>query len=560
MSQKGASQPKPVVEQFSIRKLVTIPIVIIFAAAIIYGLVDPSGFFAIENMLADGVYFNFGWLIVAVTMVTLGLLIWLYFTKAGDVIIGGPNVKPLYKTKWEWFMVSLCATIGTGMVIWGVCETANFFWEPVPGLGVYEPGSQEAAVQGIGTILLHWGIPSISLYTIMGVVIGFAVYNMRLPFRVSSIAYPLIGKKCVGKFGDFLDILSIFAIAVSVAAVLGVGTVTLAAGVSSLTGLESDIMLQGTILVVLVATFIISSWSGLLKGVKWLSSINTKIFIFVAVFVFIFGGTAFILSLSVEALGASASMFFDRMTYMGTVNGDLWPKWWTVSYWTWMIVYGPMMGMFFAKIGRGRTFREYMQVQTLVGIFIIAWFCIFGGATVNMEIQTEGAVMATIRELGNEAAVFAFFNELPLSSIMGALFVLVLFLSVVTMADGLASTVASMTIFSKKGAIAEPPGYLKIFWGLVMASLAFVAIFSNTVSEDGIDMLMALKLLPMIGTFPMLIIYVIAFPAVVKMFNNREKYDVAYFPETAIVEKELIQDYTTLSDADAAQGAKKSDA
>ncbi len=541
-----AETKKTVVKKYSLRKVIFFPVSAIFLGAIIFGLVDPSGFFNLENAITQFGFDYFGWLYVMVTVASMGILAWLYFGKHGNIVIGGPKAEPFYKKKWHWFAVVLCGTIGTGMVIWGVCEPAIYFSEPVPGVWpALTPRTQEAAVYGMGTILLHWGFPAIALYTIMGVVVGFAVYNMKLPLRVSSIAYPLLGKKCNGAFGNLIDLFSCFAIAVSVATVLMVGTTTLSAGFDAMTGVPSGLSMQAIILILLVVTYIISSCTGLLKGVKILSNINTYVFIALVGFVLIFGGTRFIAVLSTESLGAQFDMFFSRMTYLGAVNGDQWPKWWTVNYWLFMIVYGPMMGMFFAKIGRGRSIKEFISVHTLSAIFIIAWFCIFGSATINIEMNTDASIYAASQALGNEAAVFEFFKHFPLTQVTSILFIGILFLSIVTMGDGLVTSVAAMSINSDEGAVAEPPRKLKIFWGVVMASIAFVSIFSNTASEDGINMLMAARMLPMIGAMPMLIVYIIGIFSVFKIFgkDNISKYNTAYDPEQSIVEPELRQNY-----------------
>lgn len=532
-------------KNYSIRKAVLIPMVSIFLGIIFVGVTNPSGFFKAEQAISTFGYDWFAWLYILVTLTSMAVLIWLIFSKFANVKIGGEDCEPIY-TRFQWFAVCLCGIIGTGMVIWGIAEPVTFLWEPVTGFGAFEPGSAEAAKFGLATALIHWGVPSIALYTIMGVIIGFVVYNMRLPFRISSIMYPIFGKKSMGRISDIVDNFSFFSISVSVAAVLAVAATTIGAGISIFFGIESSNLLRGAILLVLVISFIASSYSGLLKGIRILSDINTKIFIGLIAFVFVFGGTKFILSMSTEALGLSAQTFFQRMTYLGTVEGDKFPMWWTVIYWVWMVVYGPMMGLFLAKIGRGRTLREFIIVNMLPAFFIMLWFCVFGSSAINMELTNGGKIYATMGTSGLEAAVFAFFDQLPLSNILGVGFIFIVSISVITCVDGLTSTVSTLSVNSKDGSTAEPPTVMKIFWGFVMASVAFVSIFANTSSADGINMLNAAKMLPMIGALPMLFLYVFGFIALYKFLANREKYDVAYFPKTAIIEKELIQEFKDL--------------
>ncbi len=170
----------------------------------------------------------------------------------------------------------------------------------------------------------------------------------------------------------------------------------------------------------------------------------------------------------------------------------------------------------------------------------MGWFCVFGSSAIGFELSNGAPIRAAMSEVGLEASVFAYFNQLPLSALMGVGFIMVLYISVVTCCDGLASTCASMSVNSPTGAEAEPPGYLKIFWGLVMASVAFLSIVANAKSPDGIDMLQAAKMLPMVGALPMLFVYVLSIWAIIKIFSNTEKYDAANHPETSVVEAEVM--------------------
>lgn len=530
-------------KNYALRKGIFIPMLIVFAGTIGLGLTNPSGFFKVETAISNFGYNYFGWLYILITLSSIAVLAWVFFSKKGDIIMGGPDAKPIY-SYWKWFAVALCSIIGTGMVIWGIAEPVTFFHDPVTGIGgiggKLEPMSQGAAVQGLGTSLLHWGVPSIALYTILTIGIGFACYNMKLPFRVSSMLYVIFGKKAMGKIGTVIDAFCFFAIAVSVAAIMAVASTTIGTGISIFFGIESSTVLRAIVLLVILCTFLASSYSGLQRGIKWLSDWNAKIFVGMMIYAFIFGNPRFIMSLSTEAIGAHVDMFFTRMTYLGTIDGDMFPMWWTVIYWIWMIVYGPMMGMFLAKIAQGRTFRQVIGVTMLPALFIMGWFCIFGSSAIHFELTKGSPIHAAMSEVGLEASVFAYFEQLPLSVIMGVGFIFVLYISVVTCCDGLASTCASMSVNSATGGEAEPPGYLKIFWGLVMASVGFLSIVANATSPDGIDMLQAAKMLPMVGALPMLFVYVLSIWAIIKIFKNPQRYDVANCPQTAIVEKEVM--------------------
>lgn len=523
-----------------IRKVIFIPMSIIFIFIILMGLISPKAFYNVENAISNFQYDWFGWLYAVMAIFSVIVLTWLAFSKHGDIILGGPDAKPLL-SRWNWFAISLCGGIGTGIVFWGIAEPIFHLQNPIPMFN-HAAGSPEAALSALSVSFLHWGFPAYAHYALFGLAVGFAIYNMKLPFRISSTLYPLFGKRSMHTIGNVVDNIALFAIAVSVSAILAVASIQFGAGAKAVFGIEPSNLLRGAVLLVIVATFIISSYTGLLKGIRILSDLNAKLFIGLMVFIFIFGATRFTMFFSVEALGDSMQTFFSRMTYLSAVKGDKWPMWWTIIYWVWFIVYCPMIGLFLGKIAKGRSVREFIIMNLLVpGGFGILWFAVFGSNAINIELTTGGAIWQTIQSEGLEASVFAFMKYFPLSSVISVLFLVTLFLSVVTLCDSMTSTIASMSINIKNNESVEPPSKIKIFWGIVMSSVAFISILATTSSTEGaIDVIQSTKLLPMTAALPALFIYVAMAISVVLFFINRKKLDIVYFPQTNIIEKELI--------------------
>ncbi|SHI33521.1 Choline-glycine betaine transporter [Dethiosulfatibacter aminovorans DSM 17477] len=523
-----------------VRKVIFIPMSIIFVVIIMMGIVSPTAFYNFESAISNFQYNWFGWLYSMMAMINIAILAWLAFSKHGDIILGGEDAKPIL-SRWNWFAIALCGGIGTGIVFWGIAEPIFHLNSGIPGTG-FAPGSNEMALEGLSVCMLHWGIPSYAHYCIFGVAVGFAIYNMKLPYRISSTLYPLFGKKSFTTIGNIVDNICLFAIAVSVSAILAVAALNFGAGFYAIFGIEPTNTVRGIVLVVVVSTFIISSYTGLQRGIRRLSDMNAKIFIGLLFFIFVVGQTRFSMFFTVEALGRSLDQFFPRMTYLSAIEGNLWPMWWTVIYWIWMIVYGPMVGLFLGKIAKGRSIREFIIMNLMVpASFAILWFGIFGANAIKLELDTGGQIWNVIQTQGLEASVFSFLDNFPLPMVTKIGFMITLFLSVVTLCDSMTSTVASLSIDVPHGAEVEPPNNIKIFWGLVMSSVAFLSILASTSSTEGaVDIMQSTKLLPMTSALPVLFIYVALAVSMLKMFTQREKYDAAYYPETCVIESELM--------------------
>jgi glycine betaine transporter len=523
-----------------IRKAIFIPMSVLFIVIILMGLISPKAFYNVETAISNFQYDWFGWLYAVMAIFSVGILAWLAFSKHGDIILGGENAKPIL-SRWNWFAISLCGGIGTGIVFWGIAEPIFHLHNPIPMFN-HTAASPEAALSAMSASFIHWGFPAYAHYCLFGLAVGFAIYNMRLPFRISSTLYPLFGKRSLHAMGDVVDNIALFAIAVSVSAILAVASIQLGAGAKAVFGIEPTNLFRGVVLLVIVATFIISSYTGLLKGIRILSDLNAKIFIGLMIFIFVFGATRFSMFFTVEALGDSIQTFFSRMTYVSAVKGDKWPMWWTIIYWVWFIVYCPMVGLFLGKIAKGRSVREFIVMNLLVpGAFAIVWFGVFGSNAIKIELDSGGAIWNIIQTEGLEASVFAFLGYFPLSTVVSVLFLITLILSVVTLCDSMTSTIASMSISIKHNESVEPPSKIKIFWGLVMSSVAFLSILATTSSTEGaIDIIQSTKLLPMTAALPALFVYVAMAVSVIMFFIKRKNLDIVYFPATNTIEKELI--------------------
>ncbi|MBQ9646917.1 MAG: BCCT family transporter [Oscillospiraceae bacterium] len=530
-------------EKVTIRKPVFITMAILYVAIIVLGLAAPEWFATGEESIVNFACLNFGSLYDLLTLGLVFFCVWVMFSKkVGDIRIGGKDAKPIM-SKWNWFVISLCGGIATGIVFWSIAEPITHFTEGIPGFAnLYAPGTEQGAMLALATTYLHWGISEYAYYCVAGIAIGIAVYNMKLPYRVSACLYPILGKKAMGVIGTIVDILCVFGLAGGVSASLCEGALQLGAGIGILTGLTPGNVMWIIILVATVITFIISSYTGIGKGVRFLSDKNAKLYMGLMVFVILFGPTSFILNNATQALGFHAEHFFTQSTYLSGYDQDMWPTWWTINYWSWMIAYAPLMGIFLAKVARGRTLREFTIYNFLLpGGFGILWFGIFGSSAIFYEIN-GGGIYQSMQDLGTESAVFAFFKNMPLSSILSVIFLFTAFLSIVTLCDSMTTTISSLSINSKNAATAEPPAKIKIFWGVTVSLVCFVnlATASSVGNVSGID---ATKQLAITAAFPLLIVMILMLISGVMMLRNYEKYDTVDHTETSVVDKDLICDF-----------------
>ncbi len=528
-----------------LRKRIFVPMALIFLAAVILGLVAPKAFYDVENAIVQFAFKNFGWLFQISGNIMLFVCLWVLMSSKGDIKLGGKDSKPTMSF-WNWFAISLCAGIATGILFWGIAEPITHFMSPPKVLGL-EPGSEAAAMFSLTQTFIHWTFIPYAMYGVAGLAIAFATYNMKLPYQVSSTLYPVFGKNIKGGVGDIVDNLSLFAMAGGVAAVLGVATMQIGSGLNILTGVQTGKTLWIAIVAVIVITYVISSYTGLDKGIKWLSDKNSKLFIGMLIFIFVFGPTRFILSAGTQGVGHFIQNFFERTHYLSAIDGSAWPRWWPIYYWAIWLAYAPLTGMFLARISKGRTLRQFMLVNLVMpATFGLLWFSVFGGAAMHLEMNGAG-IWDVIQNKGLEVSVFAFLEHFPLTKVLSALFILAIYVSVVTLADSMTTTVSSLSTTAYNTAEVEPPNKVKLFWGAIMSSMAIINLIAGKAGEiSGID---ATKQIATVAGFPILFFMLLLTYCAVKMMVKHEEYDVANNPENAIIEEELMEEQDVATEA-----------
>ena len=504
-----------------IRPAVILVPVIIFVTLIGIGIVDSGTFLTMLNAFFSSLMVNGSWL---VSIGTLGFVLFMLLVLVhpiGKVKLGGKDAKPEYSL-WNWFAISLCAGIGTGIVFWGAVEPLRFAVEPQLSAGI-TPNTRESVIWSLSKSYLHWSFAPYATYVVFGIIIAYAYYNLHKSYSISSGFAPLLKDTSEKSwFRGIIDTLTVFAITGGVAGSLGYGLLQIGSGLNTVFGIPTVTPLYVAICVVIVAAYNTSSITGMDKGIKWLSDKNAWIFLILMVLAFLAGPTQWICNLLTESLGSFLPNFFESITAVsaftdaGEVVGsvwhkasEMWPQWWDEYYFVDFLSFGPITGLFLIKLAKGRTLREFVVINWVVPSFFgIIWFAIFGGLSLDIQynyaayagrvdLQGCASLFDYMQQYGNEAMMLKVIEAIPLAFIIKPIILVLIILSFVTLADSMTSTVSLMTIKNNIG-VNEAPAQIKLMWGLIMGVTSLV--FTLTGGLEGI------KIVKTIAGFPILIV------------------------------------------------------
>jgi len=478
-----------------IRPVVFWPPVILLLGALFFSLVDFGGFHATVTAANNWILSHFDWLFSNASFAAVLLTAWVFFSPLGAVRIGGPKATPIL-SRWNWFAITLCTTIAIGILFWGTAEPMFHVNGPPDFTGV-EPRSPEAARFALSSMFMHWTITPYAIYAVPALAFALAHYNLGRPYSLSGPLSIMFGRAATGRNGAIIDAIGLYALVAGVAASLGAGVMTLAGGLGAIAGLPDGAILRLGVTVAIVALFVTSSISGIQRGIKFLSDINIKFFIVLAMFVLIAGPTLPILSLGAESLVDYVVTFIPRSLALGARAGHEWTRSWTVFYFANWLAWAPITALFLGRISVGYTVREFLMFN-LVGpaLFGGLWMTIFGGAAINVDAQTGGALTNALNNNGPEAVIYALFEALPFTSAVSAAFIVVTFISFVTAMDSNTHSIAGVCLKTNTpgGQQGKAALWVKVFWGALVGAIAFV--MTSTTGIEGVRMLSNLGGLP----------------------------------------------------------------
>ncbi|MEM8526952.1 MAG: BCCT family transporter [Bacteroidota bacterium] len=497
------------------RWFVFLPPFLILLTGCIYSFVDADSFLAQMKFLNQWILERFGWLYSVSTFVFLLICIAVYASPLAKVKIGGKMAQPLL-TRWRWFSITLTTTVATGILFWASAEPLSHLHHPPASLGI-EANTPEAAQFAMSTMFMHWTFTPYAVYTLAGLMFAITYYNLKQPFSIGAMLFPLLGKRA-NSFGKVVDAICLYSLAAGMAASLGAGILMIGGGLESLFGVEKDPLLLALVTLAIVACFIISAASGLMKGIRILASWNIRIFIAFCIFLFVFGPTTSMLKLGSEGLLEYGSHFVQRSLYNLEIKETTWLNDWTVFYWANWLAWTPITALFLGRLAYGYTVRDYIHFNLLFpSLFGCIWMTVFSGTAIHLDMAANGTPLYdTYSQQGAENVMYAIFEYLPLAALMSIIYLLISFLSYVTAADSNTSAMSGISASGISPESPEPAFPIKLIWGIIIGVIAWVM-----VTFAGID---GIRMSSNLGGFPALFLVIVVAIGMVRLIFRKEDF------------------------------------
>lgn len=461
------------------------------------GLANLDTFKIVLDTVRNWLVHYTGWFNVFSSIVIVLFTFGIAFSPIGKIRLGGDDAKPEY-TIWQWFTMSLCGCIGIGILFWAMGEPIFHLMEPPKALGL-EPQSRDAAIFAISQALLHWSVAQYCIYTICGVAVALVAYNMRYPLSVAAGLFPLFPKSARPVLTSIVHTVCLFSLCCAVACSMGAGLLQIGSGFGFLTNITPGKIIWACIAAIIIGLYTFSSTTGIKRGMRFLSNQCTRLFIGFMLFTLIVGPTLFILTIGTETFGYFINTFFRNSTILNTMlPQDTWCENWIIVFMASFFIYAPLLGVFLARLGRGRTIKQFILINILPPTtFCYVWITIFGGSAISFQWTGAFDVWQSVQVNGLESTVFVIFSQFPISSLIIALFLFTVIISFVTLADPMTSVLATI---STKGLQVEEeaPRRLKILWGVTAGTIAYLLAASGGVES--------LRGMLMLAGFPLMLV------------------------------------------------------
>ncbi|MFZ4452755.1 BCCT family transporter [Salibacterium aidingense] len=488
---------------------------LLFIGAAVLSMLHKEFFVRVTTAGNDWVISNVGWLFSIAALLMVFACVSVYFSRLGEVRIGGPDAEPLLGF-FSWFAITLTTTIAT-LLFWSLVEPVYLLSDPAESIGV-NPNSPEAAMFSLSSMFLHWTVTPYAIYTVPAVVFAFVYYNMRKPYSLSSLLIPVLGEKTAqGKAGTIVDIVSLYTLALGMAASMGTNILNLSGGIQYYTGVESTPFLWAVIAAVVTLTFVISSSTGLMNGIRTLSNVNMKIFVVMMVFLFLLGPTQYILNAGTEAFGTFASNFFQMSLFTGEMEGDPWPGDWTTFYWASWFAWALITSIFLGRIAYGYKIKTMILVNfVLPAFFGVIWISIFSGTAIYLDLW-DNRLTETLIESGPQAVVYEVFGSLPFASLLIPFYIFITFITFVTACDSNNSAMSGISSTGISPETPEPSAVIKMIWGVTISMISWIMI---SFADIG-----GVKMLNNLGGLPSLVLGIFVLGSLFNIAMSPEKYD-----------------------------------
>lgn len=441
---------------------------------IVFGVFFTEQFGSVMQNMIYAVGDNFGWWInlLAVFAVIAGIVLVIF--KYGDVVIGGKDAKPDFTT-WQWYSISICGGIGCGLLFWAMGEPIFHYMGPPIAAGI-EAQSRDAAVFAVSQAMFNWSFVQYFIYALPAVAFAMLTFNYKKSLSFSSLIETTFNRR-IKWLTTIMHIVCAYAVASGVSNSMGAGLMQISGGINAVFGVPQGPAMYLFITVFVAAFFIISCLTGINKGLTYVSTACMICFFGLMIYVVCFGDAQFIGKIGSEAVGDILNNFWSKITYNNTLAPqDQWPNEWTITFWNSFFIYAPVIGMFLARMGKGRTVRQFILVEILVpSLFCCLFIAIFAGMIMKMQCTGAVDVWGKVQELGMQTALYQVLGAMPGGKIVQLVFLITVCLSFVTLADPNTSAMATLCVHGQE-IDQEPPRNIKIVIGVIVSAVAYLLV------------------------------------------------------------------------------------
>jgi choline/glycine/proline betaine transport protein len=487
------------------------PAAAVILAFVVFAMLFPDVAEGLFGAVQSGIVGAFGWYYVLLAAVFVIFALWMGLSRYGDIKLGKDDDEPEF-SRGSWLSMLFAAGMGIGLVFYGVAEPLSHYASPRPGVTGTD---DELAGQALSQTYLHWGVHAWSIYIVVGLGMAYAIHRRGRPVSIRWALEPLLGDRVKGVWGNVIDVVSVVGTLFGVATSLGLGVLQISAGLAATGIADPTIVVQVVLIAAITGVTIFSLVSGVTKGMKWLSNINIVLAALLLVFVLVSGPTLFLLRDFVQSLGAYlqnvVGLTFTVSAFAGA-EGEAWQGSWTTFYWGWWMSWAPFVGIFIARISKGRTVREFVVgVLVVPTILTFLWFSVMGGAALYREVFGGGGLVSADGSVDTEGALFEMLQGLPGGSVavFGAILLIGLFF--ITSSDS-GSLVLGMI---STGGDTEPKVWVRIFWAVVTALVAIALLLTG-----GLD---ALKTAAIITALPFSVVMIGICVATFRAFDDEHR-------------------------------------
>jgi choline/glycine/proline betaine transport protein len=492
------------------------PAAALILSIVAFALLAPGTATEVFSSLQTSVVNTFSWYYVLIAAGFVAFAIWMGVSRFGDIKLGKDDDEPEFSMA-AWIALLFAAGMGIGLVFYGVAEPLNHFASPRPGVTGTE---QQLAQSAVSQTFLHWGVHAWAIYVVVGLALAYAIHRRGRPVSIRWALEPLLGRRVRGGWGNAIDVVALIGTVFGVATSLGLGVTQISAGLEAAGIVESSLTVQLVVIAVVIGITILSLISGVGRGMKWLSSGNLILAGALLLFVLFTGPTQFLLREFVQSIGNYLQnllgLSFTVSAYAGE-GGEAWQATWTTFYWGWWMSWAPFVGIFIARVSKGRTVREFVAGVLLVPtIMTFLWFSVLGGTALHRELYGSGGLVGADGVVDSNTALFEMLADLPGGVVVTVGAILLIGVFFITSADSGALVMAMIAT----GGSVEPKNPIRVFFALVTALLAIALLLAGGLN--------ALQTAAILSALPFSVVMILMCVATVIAFRRELRaYDKA---------------------------------